>query len=236
MKLVSLTLALALAALGTMACSSAPEEEAVGSDEAEGELSAAGQAVVGAYVNEASGALQALVIKADGTFFADVDNGIRCVRAPCPATTRVTGTVKAGKKTVTLKANEDLEPTVASNFGRFYYTLSDPNLPSVPSLTLTKGANTQVLTVKTSYCAANSDCYGQSMIVPACFPLSFTCVNNACNFRCSPPPMDMCIGLDQTDCLAKPSLCKPKFGPSSCTPGPNPRCTRDMVYKSCERK
>ena len=63
-----------------------------------------------------------------------------------------------------------------------------------------------------------------------------TCVNNACNFRCSPPPMDMCIGLDQADCLSKPSLCKPKFGPSSCTPGPNPRCTRDMVYKSCERK
>ena len=35
--------------------------------------------------------MQGIVFNANGTFFADVDTGIRCFRAPCPSNVRMTG-------------------------------------------------------------------------------------------------------------------------------------------------
>lgn len=116
--------------------------------------------------------------------------------------------------------------------GRFYYTKAQD------TLTLKKGANEYVLGIATTYCAQADDCWGQAMVTPACFPLTFTCgAQNTCGFHCgNPPPLDPCGGLDKQACRAKPSLCQPKFGPSSCSPSPRTVCTKDRVYKGCEQR
>lgn len=225
-----------LASLGVAAgCSAAPDDSDDNvTDEAEGELSTAGQKVVGSYVNDGAGTagnLRGLVLKSDGTFFADLDTGIRCVVAPCPSNERIEGTFTAGAKTVTLKAPNATQ-RAKGYLGRFRYVRTDS------SIELTKSGNTMELAVAESYCTEASDCYGQSMIVPACFPLRFSCTDTrTCSFSCSPPPLDPCRGLDQQECQDRGSLCRAEFGPSSCvgTP-PNQRCTRDFVFKSCSKR
>jgi len=232
-SIVLLLLASLVAATG---CSASSEDTGDGvTDEAEGELSAAGQKVVGSYKNDgttASGNLRALVLKSDGKFFADIDTGVRCVVAPCPSNERIEGTFTAGAKTVTLRA-PGASARAKGYLGRFRYTRTDS------SIELSKSSHTMELAVVESYCTEANDCWGQSMIVPACFPLNFSCTGeNTCSFSCgNPPPLDPCRGLDQDECQDKPTLCQAEFGPSSCvgTP-PNQRCTRDFVFKTCSMR
>ena len=97
-----------LAAISTaVACGSAPvdvgQTDPESSDEA---LSKSWQKLVGAFEGQ-GGSIGAIVFTSETgngghTFFADVDNGIRCIKAPCPSTSRIEGWYTAGTKYVTL--------------------------------------------------------------------------------------------------------------------------------------
>ncbi len=227
LKLVALSFVTSMSALG---CSAGSEGDPADTDEAEGELAVGNQNLVGAFVFPGGGAFQALVLRSDGTFMADVDSGVRCASAPCTSTQRLTGNARVTKKTITLKAAEEVTPINAAYLGRFSYTFMGS------TLTLKRGLTTYDFETRDSYCSQPSDCPGQSSVAPMCFPLNYACVNSACSAQCGLSPEDLCSELDQAECQQRSTQCRAKFGPSSCTPGPNPRCTRDMVWKSCEKK
>lgn len=105
LKLVALSFVTSMSALG---CSAGSEGDPADTDEAEGELAVGNQNLVGAFVFPGGGAFQALVLRSDGTFMADVDSGVRCASAPCTSTQRLTGNARVTKKTITLKAAEEV--------------------------------------------------------------------------------------------------------------------------------
>ncbi len=228
-KMTWRVVAMVVGAAAAVACSSADVEDAH-DDESEAELSAAGQRLAGAFGD--NGNVRGLVLKPDGRFFLDLSSTIRCARAPCPSNAeRVDGTFTAGAKTVTFRASGPAPSSARAQgyLGRFRYT------KTASSLSLSKGADHFELDSKHSYCSDAVDCYGQAILVPACFPLQFSCTDQStCSFDCGSAPIGPCRGLDEDACGAQPTQCRPKFGPSSCSPPPNARCTRDLVYKSCE--
>ena len=79
----------------------ASEEEAAASEDA---LHANARLLVGTYRGNAERipAFQGVVFKSDGTFFADVDTGIRCVQAPCPSSVHLEGRYTATQRFVRL--------------------------------------------------------------------------------------------------------------------------------------
>lgn len=226
MKLASLLIALSL----VVGCSAASEDVET-TEESEGALSTSAQKVIGAYLgNGNAGAIDALILQPDGVFIIDLGNSIRCAAAPCPSNAeRVKGTFSAGPRTITFRAN-DASDRASGVLGRFHYEKTEAGL------TLTKGETTHSLDAVGSYCQQASDCKGQALLVPACVG-QFTCTETStCHFSCGAPPPDPCAGLDQADCQSKRSLCRPIMGPSSCSGGPRPICTRDFVFKSCEKR
>src|SRR5687767_282744 len=70
------------------------------------ELNANANRLVGAYLGSGGSmrppTFQGLVLERDGQFFADIDTGIRCVRAPCPSHVRLTGKFSATRNYVRL--------------------------------------------------------------------------------------------------------------------------------------
>lgn len=222
-------LALSLSALaGCSADASQPESDVEASDESA--LTQAGRALVGAYVDDGqnvhAGTIKALVLTGEAVgqqakFFADVDTGIRCVRAPCPAQARIEGTFSAGTRTITLRSTS---PHAGAFVGRYRYTLQGG------SLTLTKDGKTRSLARELSYCALATDCEAQGLVVPACVG-SFSCNANQCGFSCG--MVDPCEGRDLNACQADTS-CQPMFGPSWCSP--SGMCSKDFAYKGCASK
>lgn len=163
------------------------EEEA----SSEEELKGAAAKLVGAFSGSSftPPTFQGLVFKADGTFFADIDTGIRCITTPCPSHERLSGTFTATKNYVRLspKAGE----ATSSNHARYRYTLAGDTL----SLTRPgKKGWSGTLTKETSYCAAPVDCQGQSMILPKCMG-TFSCGSasapNTCVYTCGVPATDI---------------------------------------------
>lgn len=78
-------------------------------DASQDELRASAAHLVGAYQGGTSAAARpptfdGLVLNADGSFFADVDTGIRCIVAPCPSGEHIEGTFTAGAKTLSLSS------------------------------------------------------------------------------------------------------------------------------------
>lgn len=219
---------------GCAADTSAEDAEANDENTDEADLTAAGKALVGAYVDD-SGTFKGLVLTNDkvgqaAKFFADVDTGIRCITTPCPSAARIEGTFTAGTKTITLRsANPPAH--VQHILGQYKY------LKQGDKLTLTKSGKSQSLSKEISYCAEATDCYAQALIVPACMG-QFACTGtNTCSFSCvqwPPPPMSPCKGKDLAQCQAS-SMCQPKWGPSHCSPDGR-ICTKDIVFKSCEDK
>lgn len=167
------------------------QEEAASTED---ELTANAKKLVGAFHQDGPSVLpptfKGLVFKTDGTFFADVDTGIRCITTPCPSGARLAGKFTATKNYVRLVAKAP--GSEGSGFyGRYRYTLS----PNGKDLHLTRAdfgkswAND--LDKKNTYCAAPTDCAGQNMIVPACVG-SFTCgasasSSNQCGWKCGIP-------------------------------------------------
>lgn len=100
---------LSIVSFAAVGCAADTNEDTDGDVAAEGdEITAAGRALIGSYKDD-SGSFRTLVLTAEAVgqankFSADVDTGIRCVRAPCPSAEHIEGTFTAGSKTITLKS------------------------------------------------------------------------------------------------------------------------------------
>jgi hypothetical protein len=173
------------AALGGCAVDAA-DAEAV-EESGESELSAAGKALIGSYVDD-TGAFKGLVLThvkhgQRNEFWADVDTGVRCITTPCPSSERIEGTFTAGTKTITLRS------TSASSFaqhllGQYRYTKQGDKL------TLFRKDFSQSLAASVSYCAEASDCWSQDLIHPMCLG-GWTCSpQNTCGWKCGSFPVD----------------------------------------------
>jgi hypothetical protein len=140
------------------------EESAASQDE----LTSNATRLVGAYHGEDSlrpPTFTGLVFEQNGEFFADVDSGIRCIKAPCPSNTRLVGRFSATKNYLRLdpKAGEQAN----TYHGRYRYTLENGQLSLTRAGTLWKNWSNN-LEKGNSYCSAPTDCDGQSIIHPMC--------------------------------------------------------------------
>jgi hypothetical protein len=180
--------ALATVALATsaLACSSAPtaEGDALDADESAQELgSPSWKKVLGSY--DGGSSLHGIVFtdtaeKSGHHFFADVDNGLRCIKAPCPSTSRIEGWYTVTWKYVRLYVTTD----DFGYTGRYTYKLSSTGLTLTKVGTPTAGGmGTDTVQKQSSYCGAPEDCYEQDFIHPACLGQA-TCTTNRCGWKC----------------------------------------------------
>lgn len=170
-----------LVGLVVAGCSASAERSAPEGDSAESEIRTR---LVGAYVrgdgHETHPLAQGIVFKQDGTFFADVDTGIRCITTPCPSGVRVAGTFSTRGSRLTLSPRSGEAP---SDFHGVYSARLRGD-----SLILARAGRSQTLRQEVSYCAEVSDCSGQNLVVPRCLGY-FTCETNQCAYRCGSRPI-----------------------------------------------
>lgn len=112
--------------LGTLAgCAAETDETLADGDEGadEAALSASAAALAGNYSADGAKtpAFRSLSLRSDGSFYAEIDTGVRCVRAPCTASgAQIWGSYSAGAKTLTLRAEQGAE--ASRYYGRYAYT------------------------------------------------------------------------------------------------------------------
>ncbi len=178
--------ALTLGALSLGGCYS--PDAALGDDTGSNAEEAVGtsyQRLVGAWVGD-SGPFRGLVFTANREsrghhFFTYVDNGIRCVRAPCPSESMAEGYFTASTRTVTLRPSPSVTfPTV--QFGVYQYALSGEQL------TLTQSGRVVARLHKVvSYCGDASECAEQQLIAPRCLGRWSCTAERACRYQCGRP-------------------------------------------------
>jgi hypothetical protein len=160
----------------------ADQEEA---EATESDLSANAQRLVGVYRGSATSAgIENLVLKADGTFIATGDTGVRCVRAPCPSTFRIGGRFSATKNY--LRLNGSSADLGNGFFGRYAHKLIGGKLA------LSSTGRSSALNKEVSFCEAAVDCEGQGLSVPRCMTAGggLTCsATNACGYSCGSNPI-----------------------------------------------
>lgn len=127
-----------LAALAT-GCAGDPAADADGEDTAasEEELGRYSTAIVGTYTARLGGrppTFERLVLGADGSFHAEIDTGIRCVRAPCPSHVSLAGRYTAYKKTLKLRPFDGEAP--ADFHGSYGYELAEDGALALTSAAL----------------------------------------------------------------------------------------------------
>jgi hypothetical protein len=170
-------LGLVLTAFG---CGTAPDSE---TDESS-EDALTWSKLAGAWQGQGDGGIHALVLERTPDihghhFFADVDNGIRCFRAPCPSTSRLEGYYTATKKNVWLHV------TSGSSGSRDYdgkYTYKF-NYLNGKYLQLTKDGESQSLKYVDTYCSTADDCVEQDFVHILCVG-HYTCKTNHCGYAC----------------------------------------------------
>jgi hypothetical protein len=187
---VALT-ALFLATAAAAGCASNPDaaDDGVGDDES-ALASRAWEDLVGAYSVTSGPVFQQIVftrsIESRGHhFFANVDNGIRCITTPCPSTDRVEGWYSAGPKTVTLHY------TASDSGERYRYTLTAKG-----GLTMSRAGETHEFTSEGTYCDDAADCAEQSYVHIMCVGRA-TCSAGHCGYTCGFPLPD--AGPDASD-------------------------------------
>jgi hypothetical protein len=237
---------LALASLVSVALAGCAVDPDVAADE-EGEeegvsqdgLSATATRLVGAYQDVGDlvrpATFRGLVLKSDGTFFADVDTGLRpfCLPGgPCPdGMTRLTGRFTAGPKYLTLSAKAGEQKTWLH--GRYGYLFQGGT-----KLTLMRSGATfegwhDSLSKEPSYCKKAVDCPGQNLVTPRCVGY-FTCgAERTCGYRCGVLP-ETCAEHTSRDACESDDRCWPKLGPSWCSP--SGICSRDFAYQGCQAR
>jgi hypothetical protein len=187
-KLATSALVLGTLFLGLQGCAAdaatdpADDEEAATS---EAELGANASKLVGAFHgddNVRPPTVEGIVFEQSGSFFADVDTGIRCVRAPCPSHVRITGRFSATKNYLRLRpaAGE----AAHEYHGRFQYILQGTKL------VLMRDGWQQSFAKEGSYCAEPTDCGAQNLIHPMCMG-QWACgakVANTCSWKCGVIP------------------------------------------------
>jgi hypothetical protein len=126
-------------------------------------------------------------------FFANADNGVRCIKAPCPSTDRIEGWYTAGPKTVTLHfTSSGLSGGLE---GRYNYTLAGPNAGR--DLTIKRGGITHKLSSVGTYCDDAQDCGEQSYIHVMCVGHATCGASHSCGYACGFPLPD--AGTDASD-------------------------------------
>jgi hypothetical protein len=201
-SLFAILVASTVAACAVDASDTTDGTEDVSQDDA---LTAAGKALVGAYTDD-SGAFKGLVLTSErvgqgAKFFADVDTGIRCIKAPCPSTVRIEGIYTAGTKTITLRLDPNANKLGARLAGKYNYLVQGEKF------SLSRKGFAQSLAKTISYCAdetAVQDCFAQDLVIPACFGSTFSCsAERTCEWSCKPfipptcPPVMPNCGADE---------------------------------------
>lgn len=208
-KLIASTLALSTLSTLVPACAAdssdgGPEVEEVSVDEEE-LTSALRKSLLGAYHGgpaTAAPTFEGLVLREDGTFFADAGTGIVCIKAPCPTSARLEGRFTATPSYIRLIAKA--KGGIGDSFyGWYRYTKKGDSLVlSSPWWSKTKW--TQSLTKELSYCQAPSDCGGQALLVPACVG-QWTCGQSQCGWDCSVTPSGGVWPSDATKVVTRSS-------------------------------
>jgi hypothetical protein len=243
-KFAVTALALGCAFVGAPGCSADAGTEGDEMDDAsQDELRVSAARLVGAYRGDAGAAARpptfdGLVLNNDGSFFADVDTGIRCIMAPCPSNVRLTGKFTATKTLLRLLPAKGEQ--TESFHGVYSYAFTGKKL----SLTRT-GTNwknwSNDLTTGTSYCSEPSDCNAQGIIHPMCVG-SFTCsTSSACVYRCGLIPVADVYPGDATKVVAHNAgggFTPPPPPGSNCAVGRATytldRASKQVVWEECE--
>jgi hypothetical protein len=226
----------------------APQDEAdiEEAGTSEDELSANAQKLVGAYHGTRQGVpptFQGLVFSFDGTFFGDVDTGIRCITAPCPSSVHLEGRYSATKNYLRLSPKSG---KAEGFYGRYRYSFVGSKL-TISSTAYAPGW-TNTLTKELSYCAQPSDCGAQGLIHPMCVG-SWTCgVSKAssCGYQCGvfpppPPPGTAIWPVTATKLVAESAgggFTPPPPAGSTCAIGRQKytldRATRLLSWETCD--
>jgi hypothetical protein len=217
----------------------ADDEEAAATED---ELNATASKLVGAFHGDGNvhpPTFEGLIFQSGGTFLADVDTGIRCVRAPCPSHVRFSGKFSATKNYLRLSPAPG--KTAEQYHGRYRYNLSGTKL-SLSRADLGPGWS-QSFAKEASYCREASDCGSQGLIHPMCLG-QWTCgdnASNACAYKCGMPVPQPVWPSSATKLVAQSSS---GFAPP---PPPGSNCqigrqkftldvgTRQLAWETCER-
>jgi hypothetical protein len=187
-------IALALAALAAPGCAADADASTEASEE---EMNAATLRLVGAHAFETGHSLprfDGIVFNADGTFFADVDTGIRCVMGPCASHVRLAGQYRATTRSIYLDPAPGAE--ITDWYGRWSYKRAGDALTLSPRPGNLVEGWFNVLSKETSYCEQADDCDGQDLVSPMCLG-GWSCGGeneppNRCSYSCDdvPPPTE----------------------------------------------
>lgn len=229
---------------GCVADASDPREdgESEGIVASQDELTTSAARLVGAFHGAGGAArpptFEGIVFQQSGDFFADVDTGLRCVRAPCPSHVRLVGRFRATRNHVRLSPRAGESPQ--SFHGLYRYTLANDKLTlSRAGAPWSAWANT--LDKELSYCAQPTDCEAQSLIHPMCAG-SWTCGGErSCGWSCGVPVPDAIWPADRTRLVAESpggGFVPPAPPGSTCTLGARKYSldveTRMLSWEVCE--
>jgi hypothetical protein len=159
------------------ACGTAPID-ATGEDQAE--INSAWTKIAGAYQGDSG--IGAIVFERTPDihghhFFADVDNGIRCITTPCPSSSRIEGYYTATSKNLWLHVTK-------GDSGAFDYEGKYAWKSTGKSLLLTKDNATQTLGPIDTYCQSASDCTNQDYVHILCVGHATCNSDNRCGYQC----------------------------------------------------
>jgi hypothetical protein len=198
---------LALSMAATSGCYGGADAGAVDETGATSEdvtSSRAWESLVGAWEGD-TGAFHGLVFTATTQgagrhWFSDADNGIRCVRAPCPSESRFEGVFTATTRTINLRSADPRLGVPVGVYGTYSYTLRSD------VLTLTQGGRVVARLHKvTSYCADADDCGEQRLATPRCLGGWMCTAAHTCRYACARPAAgegEMCGGIAGITCAS----------------------------------
>jgi hypothetical protein len=250
-KLAFAALALGCSALAAPGCAAdadpIDEADAEEAGTSQDELNANAKKLVGAYAHS-GGAMrpptfEGLVLSADGSFFADVDTGIRCITAPCPSHARLEGKFSATKSYLRLTAKQS-GGEGSSFYGRYKYTVGKDGALSLSRAGQDWSGWSNDLSKENSYCGQPSDCDAQNLIHPMCVG-GWTCGNattsNVCGWKCGVVPTTEIVPA-----TAKKLTAESSGGGFTPPPPPGSNCglgaqkyeldltTRKVAYETCK--
>ena len=210
------------------ACAASPEDR-VELGAAEADLSSA---LIGAY--EGQGAIRKLVFLDEKSslggphtgnkrLIAEIDNDVRCPRAPCEPTRIVGGSFSATRGTIDLVADASNDP--AGRLGRFSYRVE----PSSRALRLERDGASETLSRLASHCYKSEQCMSQGLTKPSRVSCAgnFVCTfDNTCEFECGAPlpPGPIC---GRSSCAWGETCCDPLR--VTCAPR-GERCADDSIH------
>jgi len=193
-----IVVACGLATIGGCAADATPDADV----DAEAEKAATSESELHSYAAKLAGAFHGdyhagtqrpafdgLVLKQDGSFFADVGTGIVCITTPCPSQARITGRFVATKSYLFLYGlSGDMNNGVGGMAGAYRYHHYKGHKLSLERPW--KNGWQQSLAPEVSYCSAPVDCRNQDLPQPRCIG-EWTCgasadKANQCAFKCGP--------------------------------------------------